>query len=214
MNHGRKLVPMQIPQRSSLVAQAAERLREGIHNGEWSQRLPSEVALCNRLQVSRRTLRAALAVLERESFIKVRYGKGRDICAPSKRRNRPVSHVIGVWYLPPAPIITAAGGATLNALRIHLEAAGYEMAVVNAAPNGEASELRSNGGKWWPSMTRRAGSSVRHQPRFFVGSGSRRSPRSLRAHGARRFICRRSTLTFARCVAMPRGCSRSSGIVA
>jgi DNA-binding LacI/PurR family transcriptional regulator len=60
-----------LPQRLSLVAQTAQSLREGIRSGHWQQQLPGERELCERLQVSRRTLRPALLELEREGWLEV-----------------------------------------------------------------------------------------------------------------------------------------------
>ena len=61
---------MQNPiRRFSLPAQAAEALRNGITDAQWQNRLPSEAELCRELQVSRGTLRKALAQLGAEGLI-------------------------------------------------------------------------------------------------------------------------------------------------
>ena len=61
---------MQNPiRRFSLPAQAAEALRNGIADAQWRNRLPSEAELCRELQVSRSTLRKALAQLSAEGLI-------------------------------------------------------------------------------------------------------------------------------------------------
>lgn len=70
---------LEIPKRQSLIAQAADALRDGIHQGLWQTHLPGERVVCTQLQISRPTLRAALDVLQREGLIKVRQGKLRSI---------------------------------------------------------------------------------------------------------------------------------------
>ena len=56
---------MKIPVRQSLIAQAAEAIRQGIREGLWRDHLPGERQLPARLTVSRPTLRLALDVLRK-----------------------------------------------------------------------------------------------------------------------------------------------------
>jgi len=58
-----------IPQRNSLHDQLVELLREGIVATRWESELPSEAELCQEFQVSRMTLRKALAQLALERWI-------------------------------------------------------------------------------------------------------------------------------------------------
>ncbi|NJD27969.1 MAG: GntR family transcriptional regulator [Chloroflexi bacterium] len=62
----------------ALYAQVAERLRERLASGEFKpgDRLPGEFQLSNEYRVSRVTIRAALAALEREGLIVKRQGLG------------------------------------------------------------------------------------------------------------------------------------------
>src|SRR5687768_15280 len=72
------------PRRISLVAQAGDALREAIAAGHWQGRLPGERDLCEVLRVSRYTLRAALANLQREGIIAVRPRGHRLIQGPTR----------------------------------------------------------------------------------------------------------------------------------
>lgn len=93
----------QLPQRSSLVSQTAAFLREEIDRGAWAQWLPSERTLCDTLQVSRNTLRSALAQLKRERIIRSVHGSGNQIGA--KAQSKPAglrSH--DVAFLTPDPL--------------------------------------------------------------------------------------------------------------
>jgi DNA-binding transcriptional regulator YhcF (GntR family) len=68
-----------LPQRQSLVAQTVTFLHAQIDRGEWRKWLPSERALCELLQVSRNTLRAALVQLQKQGRIRPVHGAGNQI---------------------------------------------------------------------------------------------------------------------------------------
>lgn len=70
-----------LPQRNSLFSQTVNILRDEIVKGTWNTWLPSERTLCTTLQVSRNTLRAALAQLKREGVIRSVHGAGNQILA-------------------------------------------------------------------------------------------------------------------------------------
>jgi len=63
---------MEIPRRYSLATQAAASIRENIENSTWTDVLPSERTLCLLLQISRPTLRGALAILCHEGLVEIR----------------------------------------------------------------------------------------------------------------------------------------------
>lgn len=64
-----------IPQRQTLVTQAAEYLRDALRHGEWTDFLPGSRALCDRLQISGYTLHQALMILQSEKLISIAHGR-------------------------------------------------------------------------------------------------------------------------------------------
>ena len=92
-----------LPQRLSLVSQAADILREQLAAGLWGGFLPGERVLCARLQVSRPTLRAALDTLRREGWLEVLQGRRRRI-RPPERGRRAVPRSTRVGLLTPVPL--------------------------------------------------------------------------------------------------------------
>lgn len=68
-----------LPLRHSLANQMADILRQEIQRGGWKDWLPGERALCEKYQVSRNTLRSALAQLKRAGVIKPMHGAGNRI---------------------------------------------------------------------------------------------------------------------------------------
>ena len=65
-----------LPERSTLSDQVAAYLKRGISQGSWTSELPTENEFCRDLQISRSTLRKALAQLSTEGWI-VQGGQGR-----------------------------------------------------------------------------------------------------------------------------------------
>lgn len=92
---------MNIPHRKTLVLQTTDILRTAISDGTWDGHLPGERELCKRLHVSRPTLRAALAIIEREKIIESAHGKSRRIISGKRpRRQRKSGTVVLVTPVP------------------------------------------------------------------------------------------------------------------
>ncbi len=92
-----------LPQRQSLVAQTVAFLNAQIDKGEWREWLPSERSLCDLLQVSRNTLRAALGQMKEEGRIRPVHGSGNQIVAQS-RGGSPTPRAQDVALLAPEPL--------------------------------------------------------------------------------------------------------------
>lgn len=120
--------PDVLPRRLSLVAQTVMILRRNLEAGEWREFLPGEMELCERFQISRVTLRAALEQLQREKWIKGGQGRRRRILVqPKGKAARTQSHV--VVLLSPVSILTLPTSVLfwVDALREHLASAGYRL---------------------------------------------------------------------------------------
>jgi DNA-binding LacI/PurR family transcriptional regulator len=117
-----------IPQRISLVAQTAAILREEIQAGAYANCLPSEQVLGGSLQVSRVTLRLALAQLEREGLLRAGQGRRRTILAPRRNPAPPPANPV-VVLLTPVPLEAMQRFALywIDDLREHLGEAGYRL---------------------------------------------------------------------------------------
>jgi len=92
-----------IPRKQSLAALVLERLREGILRGEWEGALPAERPLGETLQVSRSTLRLALAQLKKEGWIAVE-GKRHVIQRRPATSRSGILKTRRVVFLSPLPL--------------------------------------------------------------------------------------------------------------
>lgn len=117
-----------IPKRSSLVTQTVEILKRGLRAGLWRDILPGELTLCARLQVSRVTLRGALARLQAEGWLSAGQGRRRVINRQliSRARGVPSTQVI---LLSPSPLKSLPSSVIfwVDSLRDHLASAGYHL---------------------------------------------------------------------------------------
>lgn len=119
-----------VPPRPSLITHSADFLREALLRGEWTEWLPSERTLCTRMRISRPTLRAVLAQLEREKVIGVVENKKRRIlAAPSPGARAEPSRLIALLTPVPAQLMPPFVLFWVDALRELLAEAGYQLEV-------------------------------------------------------------------------------------
>jgi LacI family transcriptional regulator len=116
---------MPLPQRLSLVTQVAELLRQDLARGRWSDRLPGEHHLSDQFQVSRSTLRAALAVLQKEGLLAGGQGRTRRPTGRARAAGGGSSTVVGVISSVPLHQHSAHSIIILDELRRHLQLAGF-----------------------------------------------------------------------------------------
>ena len=93
-------------ERVSLVSQVAETLRREIGAGTWREWLPTERALGDQLQISRRTLRAALAMLRAEGLVSPQVGRGTRVrTLPEARRAEERDASVGLVMPEPIDVL-------------------------------------------------------------------------------------------------------------
>lgn len=70
----------------SLAAQVAARITREVRDKTWVDRLPGERTIADTLQVSRKTVRKALALLQRDGIIQTVHGLGHEIVGRPQQR--------------------------------------------------------------------------------------------------------------------------------
>lgn len=116
--------------RPSLITHSADFLREALQRGEWTGVLPSERTLCARLRISRPTLRAVLAQLEREGVISAVENKKRQILSVPKSNSKATpSRVIALLTPVPQQAMPPFVLFWVDALRELLAEADYHLEV-------------------------------------------------------------------------------------
>ncbi|MBI4026569.1 MAG: substrate-binding domain-containing protein [Verrucomicrobia bacterium] len=132
-----------IPKRVSLAAQALDILRDDLRMGRWKDCLPCEPLLAEELRVSRWTIRAALAVLQREGTISGSQGRRRRILTPTGHAVRSESTVVGYLSLHPRHAISPFQFFCFNEVYRRLQDVGREL-VFKVTPTAHSHE--------WPAM--------------------------------------------------------------
>lgn len=124
-----------LPQRLSLVTQTVQSLRQSILSGHWQKYLPGERKLCEQLQVSRDTLRAALEELQRKGWIDVSQRQRRRIKARRTARNVGSQKKVIALLSPCSFLELSPTGMLLSdTLRNKLTEAGYVVEFYASSP--------------------------------------------------------------------------------
>ena len=124
--------PLRIP----LAVSIAKAVIHSIREREWQDTLPGERALCERYQVSRPSLRLALAQLEKEGWIRSMPGKVRRICRQLPIARGPAGIAQRrIMFLSAYPLSQMEPSVVtgIAALRQWMAEAGYFLEVI-AAP--------------------------------------------------------------------------------
>jgi len=118
-----------LPQRISLVSQVADILRRDLRQKRWTDFLPGENALCGLLQVSRPTIRSALATLRNEGWIEIAKGRRARVVARTSARPAMPSKVVGFLSGLDWEEMESYTLFRIGELRHHLQDAGYKLEV-------------------------------------------------------------------------------------
>lgn len=111
----------------SLIEHTLHLLKQGIQQGSWVGLLPGERELSQLLQVSRPTIRAALAALEREGWLEVKQGARRSIVRSQKQGAPEAPPVIGLLSSRPLHEIIPHAQAWNERFREVLAREGYSV---------------------------------------------------------------------------------------
>jgi DNA-binding LacI/PurR family transcriptional regulator len=115
--------------RPPLAEQTAEILRTALQDGLWVERMPGERELSRQLNISRPTLRAALAQLEREGWLKRSPGRQRMIAKRAGGKASPRSQIVGLLTPLPLQEVPPFALCWMDKLRELLAASGLQLEI-------------------------------------------------------------------------------------
>lgn len=107
--------------------QVAAELHAHISKGNWREWLPSERELCQQLQVSRSTLRAALQKLQHDGVLTATHGVGHRIAFRPRHRRRTEVHSVALLAPEPITHLRPNTAHWIEELKGQLHSLGYEL---------------------------------------------------------------------------------------
>src|SRR4051812_18755284 len=117
-----------IPPRVSLVHTVAEALEQEIVRGTWNEWLPNERSLCETLQVSRNTLRVALAHLRTKKLVRPVHPRGTKILGVTPLRPRTgITGIVGLLSPQPLERLRPNVAVIIDELRAQLAETGKRL---------------------------------------------------------------------------------------
>lgn len=118
-------------QYSTLAQQVAKAIRQNIEGGTWEEQLPPERYLARRLQVSRRTLRSAIQILNKQKVIVTTPGMGSRITSSKRHtsKNSVRTKVIGLMMPESLDHLKPSTLVFVDELRTQLYAKGFHLEV-------------------------------------------------------------------------------------
>lgn len=112
----------------SLAAQVAERIRQEIAAKTWVGWLPGERAIAETLQVSRKTIRKSLGILQRDGVIHTAHGLGHEIAAAvSPRKSARTEVAVGLLVPDSLEQLRPFTALWVDALRSFLIEKGHRL---------------------------------------------------------------------------------------
>jgi DNA-binding LacI/PurR family transcriptional regulator len=112
---------------NTLAAQVADRITEAIRRGTWVAVLPNERMLAQTLQISRKTLRKALAMLKRAGLVEASARLGHRIVARSAPKKR-MDIAVGLLTPEPLDCLPTPTALWVDELRLLLSGRGIRLA--------------------------------------------------------------------------------------
>lgn len=126
----------------SIAMQVAQAMRGEIAAGAWSQALPGERQLAERFQVSRKTVRKALAELRAEGLLQTERSRGTVLVTHRKRRPPP-SQRIALLLPEPLEVSRPFTALWVNRLMGLLQETGHPLQIFHGAKYFGADAARS-----------------------------------------------------------------------
>jgi len=133
---------LEVPQFLPIPAQAAAVLKRGLSEGVWHDYLPSERKLCELLQISRPSVRAALHQLAQEGLIETKQGRQNRITVSTNRPSPTRSRSVVIIMHEPFYLLASNTYQSIAETRAHLIAHGFTIEVFVCPPGPATLQCR------------------------------------------------------------------------